>query len=139
MTFVNLRRRGGKKNNNIIWKGNLSRKTARNSSPFFSRSHPELKWKVTFSMLGRVCCVAPPGMARPVCNYNPCWESWVSRRPRASSNMEMGWAEGTVSFIPLATHWGHCHPLLGHPGAHWGLSQVALPGAGQHVSFHLGS
>lgn len=34
---------------------------ARNSSPFFIRSHPELKWKVTFSMLGRVRCVAPPG------------------------------------------------------------------------------
>lgn len=100
---------------------------ARNSSPFFIRSHPELKWKVTFSVLGRVLCVAPPGMARPVCNFNPCWKSWASNEV-GCPGPPLKWKRGGPRALSHSSHWaaqwlwggrgppGCCHPLLGHPG-----------------------
>lgn len=77
---------------------------ARNSSPFFIRSHPELKWKVTFSMLGRVCGVAPPGMARPVCNFNPCWKSWAANEV-GCPGPPLKWKWGGPRALSHSSHW----------------------------------
>lgn len=77
---------------------------ARNASPFFIRSHPELKWKVTFSMLGRVRCVAPPGMARPVCNFNPCWKSWASNEV-GCPGPPLKWKRGGPRALSHSSHW----------------------------------
>lgn len=76
--------------------------TARNSSPFFIRSHPELKWKVTFSTLGRVRCVAPPGTTRPVCNYNLCW-MMSNKAGRLGPPLKWKWAGPRA--LSHSSHW----------------------------------
>lgn len=56
--------------------------------------------KGAFSTLGRARCVAPPHVARSVCNYSPLLKSWASNKAAGSafSEMETRWAEGPTQF-----------------------------------------
>ena len=136
MPLINLERGvGGKKK--TIWKGNLCRNSQELVSLLYQAPPQMQVEKGAFSTPGVARCVAPPRVARPVCNYSPSLKSWASNKAVGSafSKMETGWAEGPAQFTQATVlPWGsgtvfleRCHPSLGFLGRRRGPTKVWSP------------